>query len=151
MLDPTHPLTKLVKKDRRYRIEAYLFVFEALSYAQDVLKLGEEKANEPETEELSAKEKDVEEEEAAGPERHLTGQQLCEAIRLFALEQFGYMAKCVLNSWGIHATGDFGDIVYNLIRIKQMRKSAGDRRADFNDVYDFEKAFRQGFKITMPD
>ena len=32
-------------------------------------------------------------------ERHLTGQQLCEAIRLFALNQFGYMAKVVLNNW----------------------------------------------------
>ena len=65
---------------------------------------------------------DAEEQEAAA-ERHLTGQQLCEAIRLYALDQYGYMAKCVLNSWGVHNTGDFGEIVFNLIRVGLMRKN----------------------------
>ena len=91
------------------------------------------------------------EEEPSDAERHVTGQQLCEAIRQFALEQYGYMAKDVLASWGIHKTGDFGEIVFNLIRIGQMRKTPDDRREDFDDVYDFETAFRRGFKITPPD
>ena len=62
---------------------------------------------------------------AAGEEgeRHITGQQLCEAIRKYALEQYGFMAKTVLNSWGVFSTGDFGEIVYNLIRIKHMKRS----------------------------
>ncbi len=50
---------------------------------------------------------------------------MCEAIRLYALEQYGYMAKTVLNSWGVHNTGDFGEIVFNLIRIEQMKKTQG--------------------------
>ena len=61
------------------------------------------------------------------------------------------MAKDVLASWGIHATGDFGEIVFNLIRIGQMRKTAEDSREDFENVYDFETAFRRGFKITRPE
>jgi uncharacterized repeat protein (TIGR04138 family) len=59
------------------------------------------------------------------------------------------MAKTVLGSWGIHETGDFGEIVFNLIRIGRMRKTPHDRREDFDDVYDFETAFREEFKIQM--
>jgi uncharacterized repeat protein (TIGR04138 family) len=143
MTDPAHPIVKLLKKDRRYKFDAYVFVFEALNYAQKVLGLGAENPSEEEEEgESSASEKRA--------ERHLTGQQLCEAIRLYALEQYGYMAKCVLNSWGVSRTSDFGNIVFNLIDIKQMKKTRHDRREDFDDVFDFEEGLLQDFKITLP-
>ena len=87
-------------------------------------------------------------EEETPVERHVTGQQLCEAIRAYALRQFGYMAKDVLGSWGITKTDDFGEIVFNLIRIEQMRKTPSDRKEDSANVYDFDSAFREGFKIT---
>ena len=140
MLDPSHPIVELLKKDQRYTFDAYVFVFEALNHAQNVLGMGEEVASE-----LSD-----EDEEGRATERHVTGQQLCEAIRQFAIEQYGYMAKDVLASWGIRETGDFGEIVFNLIRIGQMRKTPEDSRADFDSVYDFETAFRQEFKISPP-
>ena len=143
MLDPNQQLALLLKEDRRYRLDAYLFVFEALSYAQDVMGLGTECPSEP------AVEVEEEDDELDGPQRHVTGQELCEAIRRFALQQYGLMAKTVLESWGIHKTGDFGEIVFNLIRIGRMRKTPHDRREDFDDVYDFETAFRDGFKIQM--
>jgi uncharacterized repeat protein (TIGR04138 family) len=145
MLDPSHPITKLLKKDRRYPLEAYVFVFEALGYAQNVLDMGTESPSEP----LDLPQPRSEEEQ--GSERHVSGQELCEAIRRFAVEQYGYMAKTVLNSWGVKSTGDFGEIVFNLIRIGQMRKTARDRREDFDDVYDFDTAFKQQFKISPPD
>jgi uncharacterized repeat protein (TIGR04138 family) len=141
MIDPSHPIAKLLAKDRRYKFDAYVFVFEALNFAQKVLGFGAEQPSE-------------EGEPSAGTdkraERHLTGQQLCEAIRQFALEQYGYMAKCVLNSWGVHNTGDFGNIVFNLIDIKQMKKTKHDRREDFDNVFDFEEGLMQDFKITLP-
>jgi uncharacterized repeat protein (TIGR04138 family) len=143
MLDPSHPIAKLLKEDRRYKIDAYAFVFEALNYAHTQLGMGTERAAEAETE--------AEEEPEGGArdaERHLTGQQLCEAIRQYALEQYGYMAKCVLNSWGVTKTGDFGEIVFNLIGIGQMRKTSEDRREDFDDVFDFDNDLQQSFKIT---
>lgn len=143
MLDPNQQLALLLKEDRRYRLDAYLFVFEALSYAQEVLGMGTESASEP------AAEPDEEDEELEEPQRHVTGQELCEAIRRFALQQYGLMAKTVLASWGIHSTGDFGEIVFNLIRIGRMRKTPHDRREDFEDVYDFDTAFREEFKIKM--
>ena len=141
MIDPSHPIAKLLAKDRRYKFDAYVFVFEALNYAQKVLGYGADESSE-EGHGLKAGDKRA--------ERHLTGQQLCEAIRQFALEQYGYMAKCVLNSWGVHSTSDFGSIVFNLIDIKQMKKTRHDRREDFDNVFDFEEGLVQDFKITLP-
>lgn len=143
MLDPNQQLALLLKEDRRYRLDAYMFVFEALGYAQDVMGMGTESQSEP------VAEIDEEDDELDGPQRHVSGQELCEAIRRFALQQYGLMAKTVLGSWGIHETGDFGEIVFNLIRIGRMRKTPHDRREDFDDVYDFQTAFREEFKIQM--
>ncbi len=146
MVPPSHPILRLLAEDRRYKIDAYAFVFDALHFAQSELGMGSEARSEP-----GAPREPEEEDDPAEPQRHVTGQELCEAIRQYALSQYGYMAKTVLNSWGIHATGDFGEIVFNLIRIGRMRKTPGDRRADFEDVYDFDAAFRRGFRITLPD
>jgi uncharacterized repeat protein (TIGR04138 family) len=144
MSDPVEKIKELLNRDRRYKFEAYAFVFDSLRYAQESLGMGAVRPSAP-----GASPADEEAEEPAAGERHLTGQQLCEAIRQYALEQYGYMAKCVLNSWGIHATGDFGEIVFNLIRIGTMKKTEDDRREDFDNVYDFDEALRQGFRIEQ--
>jgi len=148
MLDPSHPIAELLKEDRRYAFEAYVFVFEALSYAQNVMELGTETPSEPQEQEHAEPDPSADEET---PERHVSGQELCEAIRRFAVEQFGYMAHTVLSNWGIHKTDDFGQIVFNLISIGQMRKTPDDRIEDFSDVYDFDTAFKQEFRITPPE
>ena len=149
MLDPSHPIAKLLKEDRRYKIDAYAFVFEALNYAHTQLGMGIERPAESEEEEEL--EDEPEEGSPKEAERHLTGQQLCEAIRQYALEQYGFMAQCVLNTWGVKSTGDFGEIVFNLIGIGQMRKTTDDHREDFDNVFDFDTGFRQSFKITLPE
>lgn len=137
MTQPQHPIIQILQQDPRYKLEAYQFVRDALAFAQDELGMGSGTATD-DSDELP-------------PEAHLTGQQLCEAIRQLAVQQFGLMAKIVLNKWGIHTTGDFGNIVYNLIQVGMMRKSATDRQEDFDGVYDFEDAFQRQFKITMAD
>jgi uncharacterized repeat protein (TIGR04138 family) len=130
-------VARLVRDDPRYKTEAYYFVFEALGYAQRVLGMGAGKRGPGRPREEA--------------ERHLSGQQLCEAIRLYALEQYGYMAKCVLNSWGVQNTGDFGEIVFNLIRVEQMRKTPHDKREDFDDNFDFDEAFVESYRISLPE
>jgi uncharacterized repeat protein (TIGR04138 family) len=105
--------------------------------------LGQERPTEEEESEPAPKSK-----EGRKVERHMTGQQLCEAIRQYALEQFGLMAKAVLNSWGVHNTGDIGNIVFNLIEIGQMRKTKQDTREDFENVFDFDTALVRDFKIV---
>jgi uncharacterized repeat protein (TIGR04138 family) len=129
----THPLKRLLQEDPRYPVEAYEFVRDALGYAHDVMHLGQPAAPQ---------------EESGETERHLTGQELCEASRRYALEQYGLMAKLVLNNWGIYSTSDIGEIVYNLIQIDLMRKSTHDRREDFDDVFDFQKAFQDEFDFA---
>ena len=146
MSESSQSLDELLRQDPRYKFDAYLFVFEALRYAQVVLGLGRPCESEP-----PAETHEPEEGDERGPQRHVTGQELCEAIRGYALEQYGYMAKTVLNSWGIKCTGDFGEIVFSLIRIGKMRKTRDDRREDFDDVYNFDDAFRNEFKITPPE
>lgn len=151
-LDPAHPLAKLLKTDKRYKFDAYLFVFEALNYAHEKLGLGEERPAEEETSEMA----DVPVAKTAGKpggkrkQKHLSGQQLCEAVRQYGLDQYGLMAKAVLNAWGLHSTGDIGNIVFNLIEIEQMRKTKQDKREDFENVFDFETAFVRDYKITPP-
>lgn len=137
MAESVHPLAELLRRDRRYHFDAYVFVFEALRFAQQKLGMGG----------AAAGELDPEEEE----EHHVTGQQLCEAIRRYAVEQYGLLAKSVLNNWGIRTTSDFGEIVFNLIDIGQMRKTDADRREDFDDVFDFEEGLRDTFEPLTSD
>lgn len=146
------PFLKLLRDDRRYPIAAYAFVFESLEYAQNILKLGIEKETEPLTvnSELSAQE--IEElrrshDDEPDLKRHVTGQDLCEAARRYAILQYGMLARMVLDSIGIRSTGDIGNIVYNLMKIGHMRKTPEDRREDFDDVYDFDAAFNSDYKI----
>jgi uncharacterized repeat protein (TIGR04138 family) len=148
-LSPQIRFAQLLQEDRRYRAEAYFFVWEALSFAQQELGMGQETPSEPLQPEAEEPEPDADVVKQH-PQRHVTGQELCEAIRQYALRQFGFMAKTVLNSWGVQKTGDFGDIVFNLLRIGHMRKTKHDRREDFDNIYDFDTAFEQGFRFT-PD
>jgi uncharacterized repeat protein (TIGR04138 family) len=77
--------------------------------------------------------------------RHVTGRELLEGLRAFALDQFGPMAKTVLNSWGVRRCQDFGDIVFNLIEYKVFSKTENDRPEDFDGLYDFDEAFVRPF------
>ena len=113
---------KIVAQEPRYHRDAYDFVREALEFTQQKLQEGEGDA-----------------------QRHVTGQQLLEGIRLFALGEYGPMAQTVLNSWGIMQCDDFGEIVFRLIDHQVLRKTDADRRDHFSGGYDFDQAFRQPF------
>lgn len=142
MKSPLQAMRDLLAEDQRFKIEAYQFIRESLQYAHE--NLLEANNDEPDTDVPFG------DPETPAP-KHVTGQQLCEACRRYALEQYGYLAKIVLASWGLHSTSDFGELVYNLIRIEQMRKSDDDRREDFDDVYDFDDAFEPEFEYVPND
>lgn len=133
-------IRKLLEEDRRYTLGAYQFIQDALLYARSDLQLG---ATEPT--DFDGESADPEE---PTEEQHLTGQQLCEAARQFALAQYGMLARSVLGNWGIRSTSDLGEIVYNLIRVGCFKKSKRDRREDFDHVYEFEAAFR--YELPAP-
>lgn len=73
--------------------------------------------------------------------RHISGRELAEGVRDLALERFGPMARTVLEHWGIHGTGDVGNIVFALVEHGVLIKQDEDSRADFENVFDFDDAF----------
>ncbi len=99
--------------DKRYKPDAYEFLLQALHVTQDKLKR----------------------------QAHVTGRELLEGIREFAIAQYGVMARTVLRHWGITKTQDFGAIVFNMIDKKLLSRSETDTLEDFKDVYDFNDAF----------
>ena len=59
------------------------------------------------------------------------------------------MARTVFRMWGIQKTGDFGDIVFNLVDAGLMSKTDEDCREDFRDVFDLDAALVQGYQIQI--
>ena len=114
---------RILEHDRRYAPEAYQFVCEGLNYTVRLL-------NKPHT----------------GPERHVSGRELLEGLRQYALENYGPVARRVLSSWGINRTEDFGEIVFNLVEQGVLGTSPEDSKADFAGGYDFDEAFKAPFR-----
>ena len=103
----------VAEKDTRYKIQAYSFVLSGLEFYLSSL----------------------------GEKRHVSGQELSKGLLLFALKQFGLMARDVLRNWGITKTDDFGYMVYNMIEIGVMSRQPDDAVEHFFDVVDFDACF----------
>jgi uncharacterized repeat protein (TIGR04138 family) len=112
------------RKAGPFPAEAFLFVREGLAHTAKMVH--GEGADQP---------------APSGPERHVSGAQLCLGLRDFALKKYGMLARTVLSHWGVHRTDDFGRIVFAMIDAGVMRKSEQDSLADFQGVYDFDEAF----------
>jgi uncharacterized repeat protein (TIGR04138 family) len=116
-------LEKIVAKDPRYTREAYLFVREALDHTQKMI-------GKPAKDDAP---------------RHVSGQQLLEGIRDYALQQYGPMTLMLLGEWGIHRCEDFGELVFNMVENSLLAKTDEDSRNDFKGGYDFAEAFCKPF------
>ena len=137
MRDELQHLRTIAAQDQRYHLDAYQFVREALCYASDILEYGKK----------TTPKLDLESEEPLVLQRHLSGRQLCLGLKHYAVEQFGLMAKSILNFWGIHKSDDVGEIVFNLIDAGVFMKSPDDSKDDFKDVFDFEKELVDDFEF----
>lgn len=115
-------VSEICRKDPRYRPDAYIFIREALDFTTKALK----KMN-------------------RGPSKHVSGQELMEGVRRYALQEYGPMALTVLQTWGITRTDDFGEIVFNLVESGKLGKTDEDTREDFANGYDFRMAFENPF------
>ena len=113
------------KEDPRYDRRAYTFI--RLGLDQTVKELRKKDAD------------------RAQKSQHVTGPELLEGLRAYALDQYGPLAKTVLNSWGVTRCRDFGDLVFNLIEYNVFSKTENDRREDFSDIYSFDDAFVKPF------
>ena len=84
--------------------------------------------------------------EVGGPDRHVSGQELLEGMRAYALEQYGPLALTLLHAWGVRQCEDFGTIVFQLVDRKVLGKTDRDKPEDFAGGYDFEEAFAKPFR-----
>lgn len=116
--EPEKAMEEVIRADGRYPMEAYAFLHEGLNTAVQ----------------------ETHGEDVALGQRHVTGKQICMALRKLAMERWGLLAATVLARWNIHATIDFGNMVYLLIENDFMRKTEEDSLEDFRDVYDLETA-----------
>jgi uncharacterized repeat protein (TIGR04138 family) len=111
-------VTEIAERDGRFNVECFLFVFEALSYAQAKF----------------------------GKKRHVTGKELLEALKELALERYGPMSMSVFEHWGVETTDDFGEIVFLLVDQGLLGKTSSDSKEDFHQVYSFEDVFIKDYK-----
>ncbi len=112
---------RIVRADGRYPPEAFEFLHRGLELATQ-LKHGE-------TTQRSG--------------RHVTGQELAQALRVLAQRQWGLLARHVLRHWNIHRTRDFGEMVYLMIEVGLLGRQGSDDISDFDDVYSFDGTFTE--------
>jgi uncharacterized repeat protein (TIGR04138 family) len=86
----------------------------------------------------------------SGQNGHVSGQQLLDGIRRYALKQYGPMVTSVLDYWGIQRTEDFGRMVFALVDVGVFGKTEHDSIEDFRDVYSFEEAFVAPYRPSQP-
>lgn len=121
-LEEAEVLRGLILRDPRYTVGAYCFVQDSLSFAVNWLDKPDK-----------------------GPNRHVSGQELLEGMRVYAIKEFGPLAKRVLNEHGIFECLDFGHIVFNLVEVGLLGKTDEDSIEDFSEGFDFDEAFRLPF------
>src|SRR6476660_3851968 len=121
-------LESVVDHDPRYQRDGYIFLRDALDFTTKQQK----------------KVKGV-------SVRHVTGPELLDGVRQYALKEFGPMVMTVFDSWGIRSCEDVGHMVFNLIGAGVFGKTEQDSIEDFKNVYDFEEAFVKPFAPAKPE
>lgn len=116
-------LDTVIATDPRFDREAYTFLRDALDY--------------------TVKHRNKKREESGG---HVTGMELLEGIRQYAIKEFGPMVTTVFSYWGVTRCENFGEMVYNLIGVGIFGKTDSDSIDDFKSAYDFAEAFVKPFR-----
>ena len=121
-------LESVVGSDPRYQRDGYIFLRDALDFTTKQQK---------KTKGVSV--------------RHVTGPELLDGVRQYALKEFGPMVMTVFDSWGIRSCEDIGHMVFNLIGAGVFGKTEQDSIEDFKNVYDFKEAFAKPFAPARPE
>jgi uncharacterized repeat protein (TIGR04138 family) len=120
-------LEGIVANDPRYQRDGYIFLRDALDFTTKQQK----------------KVKGV-------SVRHVSGPELLDGVRQYAIKEFGPMVMTVFDNWGIRSCEDVGRMVFNLIGAGVFGKTEQDSLGDFKNVYDFEEAFVTPFAPAKP-
>lgn len=120
-------IDQILRKDSRFPRDAYEFVREALDFTVKQRKKHGETSL-----------------------RHVSGKELLDSVRKYALHQYGPLAFTLLAYWNLHRGEDIGEVVFNLVDASVLRVSETDSREDFKGSYDFEEAFLRPFEPEHP-
>lgn len=118
-------VAEIRSRDTRYAVAAYDFVRAGLDYT--VKKTGRMAPGERRS-------------------RHISGQELCDGLREFALERYGVMSATLLKRWGLKQTDDFGTIVFQLVDAGVLGKTDEDSPDDFAHRFVFNEVFVEPFR-----
>lgn len=135
-------VTKILEKDSRYAREGYEFLREALEFTQ---KAYSKSSKSTKFRESKALPEEFRKEAIVPVDNHITGQELLNGIREYALAMFGPMSITVFEQWGIRRCEDFGNMVFLMVDNGLLRKTDKDNPDDFKGGYSFEEAFREPF------
>jgi len=116
---------EICARDTRYPPEAYYCLREVLDFTVKSLK----------------------KKDAGGANRHVSGSELLEGWRQYALQEFGPLALTVMRAWNVRRTEDVGELVFNLVEAGRLGKTDKDSRADFAAGYDFFEAFAKPYEV----
>ena len=125
MTDKNFPevIKEIHASDPRYGKGAYYFIREALDHTLKKLKKDQSKNK-----------------------GHVSGTQLLDGIRDYALDRFGPMTLTLMEHWNIQKCRDFGDIVFNLVDFGILGRTENDSLENFEGGYSFEEAFELPFQ-----
>ena len=125
-LEFAEALDVILADDARYPRDAYHFLRESLDFTFKARKKAKEQAT------------------------HVSGQQLLEGIRQYALKQYGPMVTVVFDYWRLRRCEDFGEMVFNLVRVGVFGKTERDSMEDFKGAYTFHDAFVVPYLPAQP-
>lgn len=118
----------LSRQERRFKPGAYHFILDALDYVSNFLGKSRE----------------------SGISRHVSVDELLEGIREYALDEYGPLAKVVLEYLGIYSTEDIGDLVFQLVDLGYLNRQDSEQKEDFCNGFDFEEVFEENFTVKIP-
>jgi len=114
-------IDELVSKDGRYPADAYMLVFEGLEAALASL----------------------------AARRHVSPVELITGVYDAAVDQWGYMARAVLEEWNVSSGADIGDMVFNLVDRRLLVASEQDTRAEFAQIGSLRGVLDEAFQRLL--
>ncbi len=118
----------LARNERRFRPGAYHFILDSLDYVSQYLGKNRK----------------------SGLSRHVSVEEFLEGIREYALDEYGPLARVVLEYLGIYSTEDIGDLVFQLVELGYLNRQDTEQKEDFSNGFDFKEVFEENFKVVIP-
>lgn len=112
----------ITQKHPEYTPEAYFFMRDAMDYATEQINKETEHPN-------------------------LSAEELYLSACAYALDEYGPLARKVLETWGISSSTDFGSVVYNLIEASVFGKQKDDSPSDFDHLEPLEHLLNTPFEL----